>query len=153
MVEEVVVCGDGSLIPLACRYLIEMGKDVIVISDDEFLGTDGVTFIHGDPTVFEVLSSSGLERARIVLVITKEDWDAAFIVMNSRKLNPEAIIVANVNRENSAEKLYSLGASRVVFSLSVSGHLIASSAASPALAEFMDRIILTQDIELSLIHI
>jgi voltage-gated potassium channel len=83
-----------------------------------------------------------------VLVIAKEDWDAAFIVMNSRKVNSDAVIVANVNRERSAEKLYSLGASRVVFSLSVSGHLIASSAASPVLAEFMDRIILTQDIEI-----
>ena len=148
MGEKVYVCGDGAIIPLSCRYLVEMGKDVTLISDDESLRAEGSGFIHGDPTVLEDLSRSGIENAKVVLVITKEDWDAAFIVMNTRKLNPEAVIVANVNRERSAEKLYSLGASRVVFSLSVSGHLIASSAASPVLAEFMDRIILTQDIEI-----
>jgi len=148
MVENVYVCGDGTLIPLTCKYLIEMGKEVTVISDDESRRAEGAAYIQGDPTVLDVLTNSGIENAKVVLVIAKEDWDAAFIVMNSRKLNSEAVIVANVNRERSAEKLYSLGASRVVFSLSVSGHLIASSAASPVLAEFMDRIILTQDIEI-----
>jgi voltage-gated potassium channel len=148
MAENVYVCGDGTLIPLTYMYLTEMGKEVTVISNDESLRAEGTAFIHGDPTVLDVLTNSGIEKAQVVLVIAKEDWDAAFIVMNSRKLNSEAVIVANVNRERSAEKLYSLGASRVVFSLSVSGHLIASSAASPVLAEFMDRIILTQDIEI-----
>jgi voltage-gated potassium channel len=155
MAEKVFVCGDGTLIPLTCRYLVEMGKEVAVISDDESLRTEGYmdVFIPGDPTVLEVLSKSDIEKAQVVLVIAREDWDAAFIVMNTRKVNPEAVIVANVNREGSAEKLYSLGASRVVFPLSVSGHLIASSAASPVLAEFMDRIILTQDIEIGHLEI
>lgn len=115
-----------------------MDKDVTIISEDETLAAEGAAFFHGDPTDLNMLEKAGVNTTQEILVITKEDWDAAFIVMNSRKLNPGGVIVANVNRENSADKLYSLGASRVVFSLSVSGHLIASSATSPIFAEFMD---------------
>ncbi len=153
MPDKVFVCGDSHLIPLASKHLLKMNKSVTVVARDKSLHVDGATHVEGDPTNLETLSDAGVQQASEILVITKEDWDGAFIVMNSRKLNPDATIVANVNRKSSAEKLYSLGASRVVFSLSVSGHLIASSAASPMLAEFMDRIVLTQDIEIGHIEV
>ncbi len=148
MGDRVFVCGDGHLIRPAARYLLRANKEVTIVSLDRSVTVEGVAFVEGDPTRTETLVKAGVERANEVLVIAEDDWDAAFIVMNSRKLNRDAFIVANVSKETSAQKLYSLGASRVVFSLAISGQLIASSAASPVLAEFMDRIILTHDIEI-----
>ena len=148
MADRVFVCGDGYLIRPAAIYLLRASKEVTVVSHDRSLAVEGAAFVEGDPTRTETLAKAGVERADQVLVIARQDWDAAFIVMNSRKLNREAFIVANVSKETSAQKLYSVGASRVVFSLAISGQLIASSAASPVLAEFMDRIILTHDIEI-----
>jgi len=145
---KVLVCGDHYLIPLVANYVSEMGKEVVILSKEDSLSAEGVTFLRGDPTNVEVLLSAGAQNADTILVICKEDWDAAFIIMNARKLNPDAVIVANASQENSTRKLYALGATRVVFPLSVSGHLIASSAVSPIFAEFMDRIILTQDLEI-----
>ncbi len=153
MVQGVVICGDGPLIPSVCMYLLKSHRRVNLISPNPSLAIEGVDFTEGDPTDSGELSRAGVGDASDIIVICAEDWDAAVIVMNARKINEEATIVVNVNRENSAQKLYSLGASRVVFPLSVSGHLIASAASSPVLAEFMDRIILTQDIEIGHIEI
>ena len=148
MGSEVLLCGDHELIPLIAAYMVDMGRKVTIVSENEALRPPGFPFVRGDPTRTETLLSAGADRAETILVVCREDWDAAFIIMNCRKLNPDAVIVANANRESSTAKLYAVGASRVVFPLSVSGHLIASSAVSPVIAEFMDRIILTQDLEI-----
>ena len=148
MASKALLCGDHELVPLVAAYMVEMGRDVTIVSPNERLRVPGVPFVRGDPSKRETLLSAGVERAETILVVCKEDWDAAFIIMNCRKLNPDALIVANANKESSTAKLYAVGASRVVFPLSVSGHLIASSAVSPVIAEFMDRIILTQDLEI-----
>jgi len=153
MADGIMICGDGPLIPRVASYVLASHRAVTIVSKDAGLRVEGADFIESDPTDAGELAKTRVGEVSDLLVICREDWDAAVVVMNSRKLNPEVTIIANVNRENSAEKLYSLGASRVVFPLSVSGNLIASAATSPVLAEFMDRIILTQDIEIGHLEI
>ncbi len=98
-VAHIIVVGDGALARDAVRAIAARGLIVTHIvaekpATDEELTED---IVVGDGSDTHVLSSAGVETARAVLALSKDDSYNAFVVLAAREMNAELRTVAAVS--------------------------------------------------------
>ena len=98
--------------------LREQGLPIAVIERDHLMlasaQAQGVPTIEGDAAAPGVLTSAGLDRARLLVVATPDSYQARRIVEVARAQNPTIDVVVRTHKESEFEKLEKLGAGRVV---------------------------------------
>lgn len=147
---RVIVCGYG---PIGRKVVDELrsgnGDFVLIDSDPELLR--GVPFPHivGDATKEDVLKRAGIESSDTIIITTSSDAVNSFIVLVARGLNPEIRILVAVRKVDSIEKLYKAGADQVISESVIGGRMMAKHAISRHIGDFMDRITLTKNIEIT----
>ncbi len=131
---------------IICGYN-EITKDMKGIFVDEN-APSGENFIRGDPANAEVLKKAGIDREEKMIVATGSDEKNIFITLLARELNPGIRIGAIVKRDENVGKMYRAGADYVILESDVMAREILRFLISPRVASFLQRLSLSQGLQL-----
>jgi voltage-gated potassium channel len=137
-----IVCAYGRVGRSIARELQAEGLPFVVVdSKTELqadLDRDGVCYLLGSPSDEQVLRQAGIERARGLICAVDSDAENVYITLVARSLRPELPIVARAAEDQSADRLYRAGASKVVSPYVTSGRRMANLAIRPHVVDFFD---------------
>ncbi len=160
---HVIVCGFGRNGRQAVKELLLHDETVVVIDkfnnafDDDLaskiVGKKKLFLITGDAVIEEVLIKSKIEKAKALITTLPSDADNLFIVLTSRELNKEMSIISRASEDHSDIKLKRAGATSVIMPDKVGGLRMAKLVSQPDIVEFLDSILITSDVEESLVEI
>ena len=80
---------------------------------------------QGDAREDEALERAGAENAKGIVTTFKDDAHNVFVLVSARNLNPEIIAVATASSLETADKICSIGADRVVPTELAAGQMLA----------------------------
>jgi len=115
---HVVICGYG-------RVGAEVGK-ALFLANIPFIAIDynfhlvqkarkeGMHIIYGDPTDLDVLDYAQVENASILLSAVPDRISQEAILLNSRKLNPNILVISRVHKHDHQQRMKDLGAEVIV---------------------------------------
>jgi len=119
--DHFIVTGYDEVTRWLVRFLERKDIKAVVITPDssveEELRENGIDYyIFGIPYRDEYLYAAGIKKAKGLVVNSKDDAEAIAIVSSARLIRPDEDfrIYALVSNEELVEKLYQIGASRVV---------------------------------------
>ena len=101
------------------------------------------------PKAFKVLKAAGVDTANVLIACTNTDETNIFTILVAKGLNSNLRIFAIGKKSESIKKLYIAGAEAVVSSSTAGGRAISKHAILPHVAEFVDRITLTKDAQIT----
>ena len=152
--EHAIVCGHGRVGRHVVAELRRQKIPTVVIDASAEpltpIETDGLLTVHGDATDEEVLRQAGVERARYLISALATDADNVFVVLTARSINPDLTIVARTNSEDAEAKLLKAGADRCITPYKISAHRMVTMLLRPDVADFLDSVMYTPEIELVL---
>lgn len=115
---QVVLCGYGRVGENIARALHDLEVPYSVIEIDPDLISEsrcrGVVCVYGDASNAQVLSSAGLDEAKVLVVTYPDPLATVTTVKNALRINPEIEIVARVHRSRESELLKRLGVSELI---------------------------------------
>jgi CPA2 family monovalent cation:H+ antiporter-2 len=118
LTDHAVVVGYGRVGHQVVRGLREAGLPVVVVEEDlhlvQQLTAEGVPAIYGDASYRNVLDAAHPERARLVVVALPDAGATRVVVLNARRANPTAPILARAPRPEDEPALRRSGATAVV---------------------------------------
>jgi voltage-gated potassium channel len=140
--DHFIVCAYGRVGSAAARELSAEGIPCVVIDIKRELEADmqrdGLPYLIANPSSEHVLREAGIERARGLICAVDSDAENVYITLVARSLRTDLLIVARAAQEQSADRLYRAGATRVVSPYVSSGRRMAQLAARPNVVEFFD---------------
>lgn len=141
---HVVICGFGVKGRSALSYLRGNGYEgEVVVIDTERTALDaanamGCAGVIGTSSDREVLSAACVEKARTVIISTRDDDVAVLTTLRVRELNPKASIIASCREEENVDLLDSSGADEVIVSSASAGRILGMAAEAPAAARVIN---------------
>jgi CPA2 family monovalent cation:H+ antiporter-2 len=116
--DHVVIVGYGRVGRHIVSLLQELGIPHLVVEADaqrvEELNQRGISTLFGDAANSEVLTHSGLRRARALVVAAPDEASSELVVATARDLAPELAIIARASTEDGIDRLAKLGAQEIV---------------------------------------
>jgi voltage-gated potassium channel len=150
----IIVCGYKSIGRTIVQNLKATDAEFTVIDAEESRLKDAdFPFIVGDPIDEGVLKKAGIDEAEVVIAAMEKDVNNSFIVLTAKAIKPSLTVLACVNKTHSINRLYKAGADLVVSEAVIGGRLLAKNAISPYVAEFVDRITLAKNVEITEIKV
>ena len=131
-----IICGYNSI--------TEKLKGIIIDPD----APEGDRFIRGSPMDERVLREAGIENENVMVITTDDDNTNIFLVLLAKKLNPKIKIGVIIRKMENVEKCHRSGADYVILESEILGKEILNSLLSPRVANLMDRIIISQDLQI-----
>lgn len=143
MKNHYIICGYGNVGERIAKRLRDTKKfDIVVIEKNkqicEYIKLAKLPFIEGDATDEKILLEAGIKRARGLVTTILDDAEDVYIVITARAMNPNLHIVARGSSEKVKEKLYRIGANRVVLPDDIGARIMAESLTRPYIIDFMD---------------
>lgn len=114
---------------------------VLVDREPERLADLGYPHVIGDVTDDDVLRAAGIEKAHALIAALDTDASNVYVVLSSRALRADLIIVARARDEGSKAKLLRAGANRAVNPQLIGGRRMAAFAEQRHVAEFLDDVV------------
>jgi voltage-gated potassium channel len=152
--QHIIVCGYGRVGRHVAQGLDYEGLSFIVIDPDPkkiaALQEMGYLGLQGNAADEDDLKEAGIERAQGLIAAANSDAENVFIVLTARGLRPDMNIVARANYEASETKLLRAGANRVILPYSIAGRRMVTMMMRPDVADFLDEVAHTSDLELLL---
>jgi voltage-gated potassium channel len=147
---KIVVCGYGTVGRKVVEELKKAGGGYCCIDrNEEVFKRADFKYIVGDSMKKEVLKAAEAEKADMLIASANTDETNIFTILVAKGLNPNLRIFAIGKKSESIKKLYIAGAEAVVSSATAGGRAIAKHAILPHVAEFVDRITLTKDAQIT----
>lgn len=147
--KHTIVCGYGRNGKQSVSKLIKFDKSLVVIENDEArieeLEEQKLLYIKGDATNDEVLNKAGISNAESLITSLPSDADNLYVVLTSRQLNKELIIVSRASNDSSDSKLRIAGANNVIMPDKLGGEHMASLLVTPDIVEFVDTLAIDSD--------
>ncbi|HET6824071.1 MAG TPA: cation:proton antiporter, partial [Anaerolineales bacterium] len=116
--DHVVIVGYGRVGRHIISLLQELGVPHLVVEADaqrvEELNQRGISTLFGDAANSEVLTHTGLPRARALVVAGPDEASSELVVATARDLAPELPIIARASTEDGIDRLAKLGAQDVI---------------------------------------
>lgn len=116
--------------------------DIVVIEKNkqscENIKLTKIPFIQGDATDEKILMEAGITKAKGLVTTILDDAENVYIVITARAMNPDIHIVARGSSEKVKEKLYRIGANRVILPDDIGAKIMAESLTRPYIIDFMD---------------
>ena len=113
-----IVVGYGRVGRRVVAGLRAAGLPVTVIEDDLHLVREitrqGIPAVYGDASYRAIMAAAHAERARLVVVALPDAGATRAVVLNARRANPTAPILARVAREEYDERIRQAGATAIV---------------------------------------
>ena len=152
---HVIICGYGRNGKQAALNLHEHKEDFVIIEKDESLAQkiredESLLYIEGDATDDEILKAAKLESARALIAALPNDAENLYIVLTTRQLNPDILIISRASDDHSVGKLKRAGATNVIMPDKIGGQRMAKLVAEPDLVEFVEYLMLQSHKEVSL---
>lgn len=98
----------------------------------------GHSFVRGDATDEDVLTSAGIERAQTLISTLPQEAQNVYLTLTARYMNPKLNIIARADFEEGERKLLRAGASSVVIPHVLGGIRMAKAALQPNVVDFME---------------
>jgi voltage-gated potassium channel len=140
--DHFIVCAYGRVGSAAAHELAAEGIPCVVVDIKHELEADmqrdGLPYLIANPSSEQVLREAGIERARGLICAVDSDAENVYITLMARSLRADLLIVARAAQEQSADRLYRAGATRVVSPYVSSGRRMAQLAVRPNVVEFFD---------------
>lgn len=118
LTDHAIVVGYGRVGRQVAAGLRDMGLTVAIIEQDlhlvRELAQEGYPAIYGDASYRSILDAAHPERARLVVVALPDVGGTRAVVLNARRANPAAPILARVAREAEDEVLRRAGATAII---------------------------------------
>jgi voltage-gated potassium channel len=151
---HIIVCGYGRVGRHVAHELKAEGLPFVVIDSNpekvEHIRLSGYIALNGNAADENGLKQVGIDRARGLVAAANTDAENVFIVLTARSLQPDLLIVARANYEESEPKLLRAGANRVISPYSISGHRMVTVLVRPDVADFLDEVSHASGLELFL---
>lgn len=115
---HVVILGHGR-VGKEVRNLLDMSEIQYVVVDFDRRIVDTLTnnmknALYGDPTDTDVLISSGIKKAKILVVALPDSFAQKVIIKNALHLNPRLIILCRSHVDEDKYELVNLGVNTIV---------------------------------------
>ena len=150
--DHFIVCGFGRVGQQTCRQLAQEDCASLVVDSDEDrlrrIEDAGYRYVRGDASDDSVLRRAGIERARALLTAVQSDAGNVYITLSARALNPKLFIVARAATAEAEHKLTIAGANRVISPYILGGRSMAGHALRPAVMDFLDVLVHSDELEL-----
>lgn len=147
-----IVCGFGRVGRETASQLKAENQPFVVIDNEEQrlqrIGEAGYLFVRGDAADDEVLKRAGITRARALLTAVQTDAANVYITLSARELNPQLFIVARAATAAAEHKLSIAGANRVISPYILGGRSMAGHALRPAVMDFLDVLVHSDELEM-----
>jgi len=154
MKNHIILCGHGRLGKHAASALKNLKQEYVIIEQDmknaEALKEKNVPCVYGNATEDEVLIKAGVKNARGLITALAEDTDNLFVTLTARRFNKDLEIISRANYDSSENKLIAAGADKVLLPTKIAGRRMACMMVQPEVASFLDDVIDTDEMELSL---
>lgn len=150
--EHFIVCGFGRVGQQTCKQLQSERCAFVVIDSDEArlarIAELGYLYVQGDASDDEVLKRAGVAQARALLTAVQTDAANVYITLSARALNPKLFIVARAATAEADHKLTIAGANRVISPYILGGRSMAGHALRPAVMDFLDVLVHSDELEM-----
>jgi len=150
--DHVIIAGFGVMGEQVARELDKLKiKFVVIESDSErFANAEekGYNVLLGDATDEEIFRKAALDKAKTFISLLSSDADNIFTVMTARELNPSIFIIARALDISNRNRLYKIGANRVITPYELSCRRIVNTVLRPNVVEFFD--VMTYSAKMSL---
>jgi len=138
-----IICGTDETAQTIIQEMILTQKKFVVIEPlkekiEKLSLLGDIFFIQGDPSEDDVLISSGIKKARGILLSFPTDEENLFLTLSARSLNPDIRIVAKGIDIKSHNKLVKAGADAVINPSYIGGMRMVSEMIRPAVVTFLD---------------
>ena len=142
----IVICGYGLLGRLVAKGLQKEGLEFIVLDKDENLVSQafnsGYNTICTDASQGEIFVKLGIEkRISLVLCLTSDDIQNAFIAINVKSLNEKVHVTVRCSDEEIAQKMEFAHIDQVIMPEEIAGMMSAVYAGEPVAFEVLLSII------------
>lgn len=150
--DHLIVCGFGRVGRQTCEQLRRQNSTFVVIDSEEHriaqLVELGYMYVRGDASNDEVLKRAGVGRAQALLTAVQTDAANVYITLSARALNPKLFIVARAATAEAEHKLTIAGANRVISPYILGGRSMAGHALRPAVMDFLDVLVHSDEMEM-----
>jgi Trk K+ transport system NAD-binding subunit len=127
--DHVIVCGFGRIGRTLARELRAAGTALVIIDRNEKRVAEareqGYLCIQGEATDESLLTTAGIQRARVLATVLPDDAANVFITLGAHSLNPSLEIIARGELPATEGKLLHAGASKVVLPTHIGAERIA----------------------------
>lgn len=140
-----IVCGYGDIGESVAEELEATKEEYVVveknpekvktIEDRDYKFLRGV--IQGDATNEDVLKKAGIEKAKNLILTSKDDANNVFITLTAKSINRDLRVVATASEARTIKKLYFAGADMVISSAEIGGMLLANASTRPNVVQFL----------------
>jgi len=153
-----IICGYGNVGERIAKRLRESKKfDIVVIEKNkqtcDKIKLTNIPYIDGDATDEKILIEAGITNAKGLVTSILDDAENVYIVITARSLNPNLHIVARGSSDKVREKLYRIGANRVIMPDDIGARIMAESLTRPYIIDFMDSMTEEGDINTEFISV
>ena len=140
--DHVIIAGFGVMGEHVSRELDKLKIKFVVIENDSerFANAEekGYNILFGDATDEEIFKKTGLDKAKTFISLLSSDADNIFTVMTARELNPSIFIITRALDISNKNRLYKIGANRVITPYELSCRRIVNTVLRPNVVEFFD---------------
>lgn len=156
--DHVIICGFGRNGRQTARKLNLYNEPFVVIEKDvenvkNHCGLENTTFVEGDATQDNLLTSAQIDKAKALITALPSDADNLFVVLTARQLNPDLTIISRASNSTSMKKLKIAGANNVIMPDKIGGEHMASLIVTPDLVEFLDMINVDSSTHINMLEI
>jgi len=117
MKDHYIICGYGNVGMQLANQLSERNERFVIIENDELkverLVADKIPVIRGDATEEEVLERAGIANAKGIFTTLKDPMNLV-VVITAKTLNPDILVVSEVEFPINSVKIRKVGADAVV---------------------------------------
>ena len=152
--DHVIIAGYGVMGEHVCRELHKLKVRFVVIESrgDRFANAEekGYNVLLGDATDEGILKLAGVDKAKTFISLLASDADNIFTVLSAREANPVIFIIARALDTANKNKLYKIGANRVITPYELSSRRIINTVLRPNVVEFIDLMTFAPKMSLSI---
>ncbi len=152
--DHYIVCAFGRMGSQVADEFRRERKPVVVVDPREEALQQALDEGHygllGDAGDDDVLRQAGVDRAAGLVSCLDDDAGNVLVVLSARALNEQLPIVSRANNHETASKLITAGAHRVLWPYGLSGRRMAQMALRPNVVEFLEVVMHDEELELIL---
>ncbi|MGC8847976.1 MAG: potassium channel family protein [Conexivisphaera sp.] len=134
-----LIVGDKPDVMHAASKLESMREEYVVLTNNsQMLGPlPASRVIIGGPLDERELKAAGADAARVIMIMMSGDDDALAVLLRTRRLNPSARVLVEINDDSMRDVFEAAGAELVVSPHRLAGRVLASVAVSGNIGGFM----------------